>query len=141
MPIELAEVDIAQNVHIMNKDRVVRVEERGSVAYAATGVKELLALIADADVESKVVVGIEIVNDLSGKMVDVDHKARDTGIAQFEDYALEQGLTANLHHSFWHVVGEGLEACAQACCENHCLHHLLKSSSLCWCKDTNNLCF
>lgn len=60
-------------------------------------------------------------------MVDVDHKARDTGIAQSEDYTFEQGLAANLHQCFWQVVGERLEACAQACCENHCLHHLLKA--------------
>ena len=39
----------------------------------------------------------------------------------FEDVLYER-FAGNGEHGLRHSVGEGLEACAFACCENHCFH-------------------
>ena len=53
----------------MNEDGRRGVEERSSLAYAATCVEQCVALIADADVKTEVVVGLEIVDYLDRKSV------------------------------------------------------------------------
>ena len=59
----------------MYKDRLRWVEQWQGLLYASTCLEQLASLIAYADVETKVVVGLEIVNYLPGKVVHIYHDA------------------------------------------------------------------
>ena len=84
--------------------------------------------IADADIQTKVVVGCQVIDDLLSEMMHVDDDALETGCLQAQDDMMQQWSSRYRHECFGHRVGEGTQARAETCGEEHCLFH--------GCKDT-----
>lgn len=56
-------------------------------------------------------------------MMNVHYNASETSIFQPKDDTFEQRFSSHTYQSFRNAVGKWLEASAQTCSENHCLHH------------------
>ena len=119
----LREVEVAQNVDIVDEYGRRLVEERQGLLDAATRLEQSFALVADADVEAEVAVGIEVVDNLLCKMMHVDHDALESGILQFHDDMMKQRLSSDGYQCLWHRVGKGFQAGSQPCRKDHCLLH------------------
>ena len=64
-----------------------------------------------------------MVDNLLGKVMDVDHKAAVTLPHQPMDVEVEQGLTIDRHQGLGHGVSKGLQPGAKTRSQNHCLFH------------------
>ena len=53
---EKVEVDVAQNIHIVNKDGLIRIEERPCLSDTSTCLEQFVRLVADTDIHTEVVV-------------------------------------------------------------------------------------
>ena len=107
----------------MNEDGRRGVEERSSLAYAATSVEQCVALIADADVKTEVVVGLEIVDYLLRKMVYIHHNALKSRRLEIHNNPMEKRFSPYSHQCLWHRVGQWTQAGAKSRRKYHCLFH------------------
>src|SRR5574344_159192 len=107
----------------MNEDGRRGLEERSSLAYAATNVEQCVALIADADVKTEVVVGLEIVDYLLRKMVYIHHNALKSRRLEIHNNPMEKRFSPYSHQCLWHRVGQWTQAGAKSRRKYHCLFH------------------
>ena len=129
-PVELAKIDIAKNIYIVNEYRSSRVEQWCCLLYAASCFEQSGSFVRNADVESEVIIVFKIVDYLPGKVMHVDYNTVNASRSKIQDDALNERLTPYPHQSFRHCVGERFKACAQSSRENHCLHHIFKDVKL-----------
>ena len=66
-------IHIIQNIYVMNKYWGLVVEQRGSLLQCATRLQQLFGLVADVHHRGIVLPG-HMVNNLLGKMMDIDDK-------------------------------------------------------------------
>ena len=69
------------------------------------------------------IVVVNMVDDLLGKMVDVDDKAVIACLRQLLYLDVEERLATDRHQCFRHGVGQGFQSCAESCGQYHCLFH------------------
>ena len=70
--IDGSQVDVAEDIDIVNEERLVTIQEGPGLEDAATRIQQLIALVADVDVYAEVIVSLQEINDLLSEMVDVD---------------------------------------------------------------------
>lgn len=116
----VVEVEVGEDVGIVDEDRLVANEWKGSEESAA-GVEEKLRLVADGDVDVRIVI-VEKINDLRGEMVDIDDDVGDAGIEELVDDASDDRLTSHGSERLGVGVGPRLEATANAGGKNHTFH-------------------
>ena len=80
--IHLSQVDIAQDIHIVHQERLVALQERPCLQDAATCIEQLITLVADVDIQTKVIVLLQEVNDLLTKMMNIDGYIRKASLLQ-----------------------------------------------------------
>jgi len=97
-------------------------EEPGGLFQAAAGVEEEIVFARDFDVEAEIFVGVEIVDDLVGEVVDVDDDAGDAEGFEACESDFEERATVDFGECFGAVVGERAEARAEAGGEDHGFH-------------------
>ena len=110
----------------MDEDRRGGAEQGCGRLDATARIEQPGTLVGDADVESEVVVGIQVVDDLGCEMVYVHNDSCEAGRLQFHDYMPQKGVPVNLNECFGTGVGHRFEAGSQPCRKNHCLHHACK---------------
>ena len=115
-------VHIVEDIDIMEQDGRLVAEQRLGLLQSATGLQQLLGLIAETHQRGIVLPG-DIVTDLLSEVMDIDDKAVVALRLQLTDVPLEEGLASYWHQRLGHRVGQGLQAGAQTCRENHCLFH------------------
>ena len=120
---QCCEVGVAEDIDIMDEDGAVGVEERSCFFDAATRFEQLFAFVADADVEPEVVVRLQIVDDLVGEMMHIDHNALYANRLESVDDMPQERLPPYPDQCLRHRVGKRFEACAETCGENHSLFH------------------
>ena len=91
-------------------------------AYAAAGLEQLLTLVAEADVETFRRMRRHPFFYHVGKVVHVDDDVRRSGLTEFFQLVLQQGLSGHFHQRLGHTVREGLESGAEPCGKDHRLH-------------------
>ena len=104
--IEFVEIEIAQNVYVVNEDRRRGIEKRSSLLQPPARLQQHVALIGDADVNTEIVVGVEIIYNLVGKMMHVDNNAVETCITEFLYDMFQQRLSPYSDQSLRHTVGQ-----------------------------------
>ena len=115
-------VHIVKDIDIMEQDGRLVAEQRLGFLQSATGLQQLLGLIAETHQRGIVLPG-DIVTDLLSEVMDIDDKAVVALRLQLTDVPLEQRLATNRHQGLGHRVGQGLQSSAQTCRENHSLFH------------------
>ena len=60
---------------------------------------------------------------LVGQMVHIHHEALVALLAQSQDEAVEERLSAHAHQCLWRVVGDRFQSRTHPGCEYHCLFH------------------
>ena len=128
--VELAQIDIAKNIYIVNEYRSSGIEQWCSLLDAASGFEQSGSFVRYADIEPEVIIVFKIVDYLLGKVMHVDYNTVNASRSKIHDDALNERLTPYPHQSFRHCVGERFKACAQSSRENHCLHHIFKDVKL-----------
>ncbi len=91
------QVNVGENVGIVHEEWLIAVEEWTRLEDAATSVEQEVSLVADVDIQSKVVVLFKKINDFLSKVVDVDSDVVETCLGEFYDYSLKHGLAAYFH--------------------------------------------
>ena len=120
------EVDGAEDVDIVEEEGLVQTggvfeEKPGGFFEAAAGVEQDF-LAGDFEAHAEVFVGHQVVEDLVGKMVDVDDDFGDAKGAQADEGNFEQSATGDFDEGFRARVGKGAEAGAEAGGEDHGFH-------------------
>ena len=110
----------------MDEDGLGGIEERQGFLNAAARFEQAVTLVADADVEAEVVVGLEITDDLVGEMVNVHHDALGARCLQLHHDMPKQRLSPYPHQCLGHRVGERFEASAKTCSEDESVHRALR---------------
>ena len=105
----------------MNEDGAVCLKEGGSLFQATSGIEQQAAFVGDVQVEREGMV-LQVGDNLSGKMVHIDHHARGPGFLQALEHMPEERFSRHLDQCLGHTVGERFEPGAQSSRENHCLH-------------------
>ena len=107
----------------MNQDGLLRrKQEVLSVGNAAAGLQQLLRLIRNLNVYT-VIVGGQILPDLGGEVVHIDHQMVITCCAQFHYHVMQQRLSTHGHQGLGHGIGDGLQAGSQTSRKDHRLHN------------------
>ena len=106
----------------MYQDGLVIIKQRCCFFYTASCFKQFLCFVRDANIHTKVIIIMQITNNLISKVVYVHHNAGGSRSFQTSNYALYQRLSAYCNHGFGHGISQRFEACAHARCKNHCLH-------------------
>ena len=118
----VAEVEVGEYVGIVDYERFVAVKPSSRRKYAAACVEETVAFVADINRDTEVVIGFDIVNNLSGKVMDVDNHLRDASAPEFVDYEAEHRCAPDFGEGFGMTVGKGFESCAESGSKNHGFH-------------------
>ena len=71
--VQLCEIEVAQDINIVDENRRRRVEKRESLANTTTRLEQNGGLITDTDVETEIVVVVQIVNNLLCKVMYIDN--------------------------------------------------------------------
>ena len=83
LSVSLCQVKVMENVDIMNEEWLAGRKEWGSASDSSARVKESLTFIADADVDTELLVGIDKVYNLLCEMMHVHHDMLKTAGLQF----------------------------------------------------------
>ena len=118
--VEPGEIGVAQDIDVVDQHRAVGLKPMGSMTDATTRVEEFGGLVRDMYLHPEVV-GVEIVDDLVGEVVHIDHDAGKALRLQFSDDVSQQRFPRHGHQCLGHSIGERLQAGAQPCREYHCL--------------------
>ena len=76
--VEGGQVNIAEDVDIMNEDRCLRMEKWYCLLYASTCFEEHRAFIGDQNVDTEIVMFLQIIDNLFGEMMDIDNDSGET---------------------------------------------------------------
>ena len=95
----------------MNQDWHCGIEELAGMLDAATCIEQLATLVTDADIETKIVIVLKILDYLSGEMMHVHHNACEPGIMQTRNDTPQEGLTPHFDERLWLRVCDGLQPC------------------------------
>ncbi len=126
------EGEVGEYVGIMQQNRFVKVaEQRKRREYAAAGLEQQFALDADMHVQTRDRVCIEIVDYLSGEVVDINHRLTYPGIPQLMQHAAEHRHSADLHQRLGVLAGEIAETRAEAGSKDYRFHLSGKTCSIC----------
>ena len=120
--VEGEEVCIGQNINVMNENGGVIGEEAGGFLQSSTCLQKHVCLIAELNVDAEMMVGLDKVDDLPCKMMDIDDDVVNTNRFEPLDEDLHEGLSTDRHHCFGHSVGERFETCAKSGSENEGVH-------------------
>ena len=115
-------VHVVQYVYIVNQDGLVVAEEALRLLQSPTGLQQLRRLVAEVHQRGIVLLG-DVVQNLLGKVVDVDHETVVALGLQPADVDIEQRRASDGHQRLGHGVGEGLQAGTEARCQYHRLFH------------------
>ena len=105
----------------MGKDLFVRIKEVSCFTQASPCIQQFVRLIRNLDVNTKVM-GVDIINNLIGKMMDVYDDGLESAVTQLHNHMLNKRHSVNFNKCLWNFVSQGAEACSQARCKYHCLH-------------------
>ena len=106
------QIQIGKHVGIVNNEWLIAIQKFPCFEHATTGIEQQIALIADVDIQSKIVMAFQIFNNFVAKMMDIHCDIIYSGSRQMGDYALEHRATTNFHQRLRAVVGERTESCA-----------------------------
>jgi len=112
----------------MNEDGHGRVEQRQSMLDATTRFEQGGSFIANTDVKAEVLVGLEILNNLVSKVMNVDDDTFEARSVELLDDMPKQGLATNGYQGFGHTVSDGFQTGTKSRREDHglrCLHSLI----------------
>ena len=110
LAVELGNVSIAHDVHVVHQDKFVVVKHRQGLAQPASRIEQAVALVAHTDVDAEVLVGIQELDDLFAKVMHIDDDMLEASCLQFQEVMFQQGATVHLHQRLGAVVGQGSEA-------------------------------
>ena len=117
-------VNIVEDIYIMNQDGGIVMKQVLCLLQSPTRLQQFGSLIAKLHHRCIVLLS-HMIDDLLGKVMNVDYEAVVSLIHQSMDVQVEQRSAANRNQSFGHGVGQGLQTRAQTCRQNHCLSHIL----------------
>lgn len=109
LSVELGDVGIAHDVHVVHQDRFVVVKHRQGLAQPATRIEQSVTLVAHADVDTEVLVGIEELDDLFAEVMHIDDDMLEACCLQLQDVMFQQGATVHLHQRLGSVIGQGAQ--------------------------------
>ena len=89
----------------MNKNRLIGIEQWKGLFDSSTRFEQHGALIANTDIQTKIIVGLEIIYNLTCKVVHIYHNALITRVFKFLDYMPNERLPPYPHQRLWHGVG------------------------------------
>lgn len=110
LAIELGNVGIAHDVHVVHQDRFVVIKHRQGLAQPASRIEQAVTLVAHPNVDTEVLVGIQELDDLLTEVMHIDDDMLEACRLQFQEVMLQQGTTVHLHQRLGAVVGQGFEA-------------------------------
>ena len=99
-------------------------EERCCLTYASASVEQCVALVTDMYVKTEVVVGLEIVNYLLGKMVDIHHYTLKSRRLKIHNDPMEKRFSPHSHQCLGHRIGQRTQTGAKSRRKYHCLLHV-----------------
>lgn len=112
----------------MNEDGHGGVEQRQSMLDATTRFEQGGSFIANMDVKAEVLVGLEILNNLVSKVMDVDDDTLEARSTKLLDDMPKQRLATNRNQGLGHTVGDRFQTGTKSRREDHglrCLHSLI----------------
>ena len=86
---------------------------------AATRFEDVVALLAEHDVQSETLAGADALDDLLAVPAEIDHDVFDARSPDAVEVPLEQALAADLDERFRDRVGQRAQPLAAARCEDH----------------------
>ena len=116
--VEGKEVGIGKNIDVVNKDGLVVGKEACSLLQSPTRLEQHICLIAKLDVDAEAIIGFYKVDDLLGKVMNIDDDFRHTDALQFLYQNLYKRFTIDRHHRLGHSVRKGFQTSAKTGCKN-----------------------
>jgi hypothetical protein len=121
-------IDGAEDINVVDDEGLSRAfaglqEKPGGFLEAAAGVEQNL-LARDFNAHAEVLVGMEVIDDFVGEMMDVENDFANAEDAQAAEGELKESTAGDGDQRFGAVIGERTQARAQAGGENHRLHLL-----------------
>lgn len=110
LAVELGNVGIAHDIHVVHQDRRIVREHRQGLAQPATRIEQAVTLVAHPNVDAEVLVGLQKLDDLFAEVMHIDDDMIEACRLQFQEVMLQQGTTVHLHQRLGAVVGQGSEA-------------------------------
>ena len=121
--VEGTQVGIAEDIDVMHEHRTVGIEEGCRLAQSASRLEQHVALVRHQELHSLYGLGVQVVDDLVGEVVHVDHSPTETGIVEPPRHMTQERLIAHGHQCLGHGVGERPQAGTESGGENHGLSH------------------
>jgi hypothetical protein len=121
-----SEINGADHIDVMDKERFfsltgVPAKELSNFFQATTGIEQRV-FAGNFDVQSKVVVFLQVVQHHVRKVVNVDDDIGYPKTSQAGNNDFEQRAAPNFHQGFGPAVGQRPEASPKARCQDHGLH-------------------
>ena len=108
--VEGTQVGIAEDVDVMHEHRTVGIEERSRLAQSASRLEQHVALVRHQELHTLHGLGVQVVDNLVGEVVHVDHRPAKTCIVEPLRHMAQERLIAHGHQSLGHGVGEWPQA-------------------------------
>ena len=121
-------IDGAEDIDVVDDEGLLRAfaglqEKPSGLLEAAAGVEQDL-LAGDFNAHAEVAVGLEVIDDFVGEVMDIENDFTDAEGAQAAQSELKESTTGDSDQRFGAVIGERSQTRAQASGENHGLHLL-----------------
>ena len=92
-------------------------QQRQRLDHGAAGAEHLVALVGNDDAGPAA--GRDMLDDLVGQIMHVDHGFADAGVGELVEHMVEQRLAGHAHQRLRHVVGQRAHAQAETGGEDH----------------------
>ena len=109
----------------MDQDGRLGIEQRPRFLDATARLEQSAGFVGDTDVETEVIVGLEIIDDLFSEMMHIDDNPLISRCLKLLDDMPQQRLSPYPHECLGHRVGERLQSGSQTCSKDHRLLHQL----------------
>lgn len=120
--IQLPDVDVADDVHVVNQHRIVVGKEWKGLQQCASGVEQEVTFVGDADVGVEVIVLGKETHYLVAEVMDIDDDMVKARCAQLEDIVLQKRLSVDFDQSLGPVVCERAQPSTETGCKNQGIH-------------------
>ena len=121
-------IDGAEDIDVVDDERLLRAfagfqEKPGGFLEATAGIEQDL-LAGDFNTHAEVAIGLEVIEDFVGEVMDIENDFADAEGTQAAEGELKESTAGDGDQRFGAFIGERTQARAQACGENHRLHLL-----------------
>ena len=118
---EPRDVQVREDIHIVDQERTA-LQKASGMTYPTSSLTEQVPLIGDGNLDSKVVLLLQVIDYLVREMMDIHNHIIYSRILQAGDNMTQQRLSSHWDESLRHGVSQWFEPGPKTCGENKGFH-------------------